>query len=147
MSNADFRPLTSSYIVWQQDWAAFHQVVDALEPASPPAHLLGATLDAIEARSRERFALGVWEFDDIRGTVARALGYDVDYNEELPVGVPGLTAAQLEEIAVLAHESVLEAMIPGGWDALEYCVMDWLDDHGSELLRADTGSADATGEN
>jgi hypothetical protein len=129
MSDIDFWPRTLYFPVERDDWRAIHEALEVL-PLTVAVERIQATLDVIEQRARERFAMTVWSFADIYGAAARLRGLDVGYMDEATLEQSGLTSDQVDEIATIADSPLIDRMTERGWDVLEYVVEEYFCEHG-----------------
>ena len=107
-----------------------HTALNLLPADSRAASLVSRALNEIEERSRERFGMVVWSFDDLCGTVASLRNRMLfEYGDFATLDQAGITRRQAEEIAMSVHVAIQDAMTPHGWEALDYRVQRWLEEH------------------
>ncbi len=137
MSDAAFDPLPIYFCMDRQEWTELHQLLETLPANQPPAIVIGRVLDRIQERTQERFGMVVWSFGDLAGVVAHLRERtDFEHGDEATIEQSGLTRDQIDDIAWTAQRRIEDAMTPAGWEALEYVVSDWLDEHGIERGRS-----------
>ena len=138
MSNIRYQPLSLCYSMWSEEWRDMHTALNLLPADSRAASLISRALNEIEERSRERFGMVVWSFDDLCGTVASLRNrMHFEYGDFATLDQAGITRHQAEEIAMIVNVAIQDAMTPHGWQALEYRVQRWLEEHGVEPERDD----------
>ena len=135
LSDRSYEPLVYFYPFESADWRALHDIRDGLNAGSPERATLVWMLDAVEQRARDRFGMVTWNEDDCLVGIARARGIDADEDGFPSREALGVSDAIIREIVERADRGMSDAMIPAGWDLLEYVATEVLREAG--LLAGD----------
>ncbi|MFN0147380.1 MAG: hypothetical protein ACKVT1_12785 [Dehalococcoidia bacterium] len=131
MSNPGAYPATIYFCMTREEWRELHEALVLLPSGSETATLIAGALDRIEQRTEERFGMVVWSWDDLCGVVGARRGRaGFAYGDSGTLEQAGITREQAADIAMTADGAIEDVMTEAGWDALEYVVATWLEEHG-----------------